>query len=285
MKETHDLAHSILLMDDAVRITIGSGALAAAGTISQRVEVLQGTGAPRLKRLSALLAEFLTTEYIDADASSSAARQQQQVDAQQARQKKEDTEAKEVSILQAQGGGGGRGAGGGKASGFSAFMMDSSSSDDDDDDEDNDGSGGGDSNDGSDNDGDEGSGKGGGEGGGGDDAAGDGDGKGEGKLGASGSDLSSSSSSSSSSSTPHVVGPRIIVFTVFKKEASEIARALVLRGFPAVALQGNMSQRARTIALDRWERKRLYYGVTVVVRYLEMQYSENVQGMYLEYRF
>eukprot|EP00658_Telonema_sp_P-2_P074801 TRINITY_DN64097_c0_g1_i1.p1 TRINITY_DN64097_c0_g1~~TRINITY_DN64097_c0_g1_i1.p1 ORF type:complete len:149 (-),score=46.97 TRINITY_DN64097_c0_g1_i1:91-537(-) len=47
------------LRDEAVHITVGGAQLAAAGTIVQRVEVLHGKGAPRLRRLCGLLEEFL----------------------------------------------------------------------------------------------------------------------------------------------------------------------------------------------------------------------------------
>ena len=43
--------------------------------------------------------------------------------------------------------------------------------------------------------------------------------------------------------------PRLILFCLFKKEASEVARKLVDKGYKAVALQGNMGQRARDAAL------------------------------------
>jgi len=45
-----------------VHITIGNAQLAAAASITQRVEIMRGKGAPRLRRLCALLDEFLEIE-------------------------------------------------------------------------------------------------------------------------------------------------------------------------------------------------------------------------------
>lgn len=44
--------------------------------------------------------------------------------------------------------------------------------------------------------------------------------------------------------------PRVIVFTVYKKQAKELARLLSEAGLPAVALQGDMGQAARSAAVE-----------------------------------
>ena len=45
---------------------------------------------------------------------------------------------------------------------------------------------------------------------------------------------------------------RVIVFCMFKKEAAEVARQLISRGYSATAIQGNMGQHARELALQRF---------------------------------
>ena len=47
------------LAEVSLHITVGSSALTAAATVEQRVELLRGKGAPRFKRLCALLREYL----------------------------------------------------------------------------------------------------------------------------------------------------------------------------------------------------------------------------------
>ena len=51
-------------------------------------------------------------------------------------------------------------------------------------------------------------------------------------------------------------GPRVIVFCVYKKQAKDLARVLVDRGFDAVALQGDMSQTARSAAVKAFREGR-----------------------------
>lgn len=52
---TQSLAKRLLCGDDALHVTVGSLNLAAACSVHQRVEVLKGKGAPRFRRLCAVL--------------------------------------------------------------------------------------------------------------------------------------------------------------------------------------------------------------------------------------
>lgn len=55
--------------------------------------------------------------------------------------------------------------------------------------------------------------------------------------------------------------PRVLVFVMFKAEAKEVATSLVMRGFAAAALQGDMSQNARSVVLQRFREG----GINVLV--------------------
>jgi len=71
----------------------------------------------------------------------------------------------------------------------------------------------------------------------------------------------------------HVAGPRIVVFTVYKKEAKDVARLLCERGFSAAALQGDMTQRARALAMDAFRdgRVQVLVATDVAARGLDIR--------------
>jgi superfamily II DNA/RNA helicase len=54
-----------------------------------------------------------------------------------------------------------------------------------------------------------------------------------------------STSGSSAAAVPADAAVRVLVFVVYKKEATHVANGLCEQGFAAEALQGDMSQRKR----------------------------------------
>jgi superfamily II DNA/RNA helicase len=223
-----------LLSDDAVHITVGSKTLAAVATVEQRVELLTAKGAPRFSRLCAVLTEYLgepseSHHTRNPGASAAEALGKLQV------KEEESTSAPVVKSKRTPGG-------------FAALMMDDSDDDA---------------------------------------ASADNAGDDEQKIiAASDRDVASASPSDhalpahaasvhsqvsspgesracdttaaagalslNAESASTADGSSVLVFVVYKKEAKDIAAALVERGFAAVALQGDMSQSARSAALQRF---------------------------------
>jgi superfamily II DNA/RNA helicase len=239
-----------LLSDDAVHITVGSKTLAAVVTVEQRVELLTAKGAPRFSRLCAVLTEYLglTSEShhtLNADAPAAEALGKLQV----AEHRTEGVAAMPAAKAAAPAA---------KAKpalgGFAALMMHMHDTDDE----------------------------------GSEDEVGDENqdvfkrvtAESDGEVvdaspcnhGVPAQDASVCTESSTQDTSPvsdRLSSPagapstnaesvsiaessRVLVFVVYKKEAKDIAAALVERGFAAVALQGDMSQSARSAALQRF---------------------------------
>eukprot|EP00038_Savillea_parva_P009267 m.182351 g.182351 ORF g.182351 m.182351 type:complete len:705 (-) comp15511_c0_seq1:16-2130(-) len=68
-------------------------------------------------------------------------------------------------------------------------------------------------------------------------------------------------------------GAKVLVFVLYKKEARDIAKAIADRGFPAVSLHGDMTQKARGIALSKFhdDDAQVLVATDVAARGLDIQ--------------